>query len=102
MNRVVVGRLARFAMLLLACGHVQIDAMDCFDLFRIPKATIRADRLRLGSHVPFHLLQHRYQLVIVSGLLNDIDGHDHLRLAVYGGLRVVALEKSTLLTSAGA
>src|ERR1019366_1106837 len=36
--------------------------------------------------------------MIVGGLLDHFDRHDHLGLAVYGGLCVVALQKAALLT----
>ena len=77
-------------MLLLAGGHMQIDslALDLLHLLRVLVAGIGTGCLRPRSHIPLRLLQHRRQLMVVSGLLNHVHGHDDLRLPIHGDLRV--------------
>jgi len=47
-----------------------------------------------GSHILFHLLQHRRQLPLVVTALREFGGHDDLRIAVHGDLRIVRLHKT--------
>src|SRR5271165_1701835 len=90
-------------MFLLPGGHVQVDTLHprVAYLLSIPVAVVGANGLGLGPHIPFHLLQHRHQLLLVVALLRYLRRHDHLRFAIHRNLRVVALHEAALAAPIG-
>src|ERR1022692_5113044 len=86
-------------MFLLPRGYVQVDTLHprVSDLLSIPVTVVGANGLGLGPHIPFHLLQHRHQLLLVVALLRYLRRHDHLRFAIHRDLRVVALHETALV-----
>src|ERR1039457_5181781 len=86
-------------MFLLPRGYVQVDTLHprVSYLLSIPVTVVGANGLGLGPHIPFHLLQHRHQLLLVVALLRYLRRHDHLRFAIHRDLRVVALHETALV-----
>src|ERR1022692_4199900 len=86
-------------MFLLPRGYVQVDTLHprVSDLLSIPVTVVGSNGLGLGPHIPFHLLQHRHQLLLVVALLRYLRRHDHLRFAIHRDLRVVALHETALV-----